>query len=227
MRARGIASFSLLLVFGMSAGSIQASALEPQQSAENHKQTETSDPKKNGTNESSGPLSDSVAPSKEITPPTDFRIGVADELMISVWHEPEFSQSVVVRPDGMITLPLLNDVKISGLTTEEAKQLLTEKMKSLVNDPQVTIIVKAINSRKVWLVGNVARQGVFQLIDKKTVLELISEAGGLGPFAKMHSIYILRQQNGKKQRIGFDYKKAITGKGPNPILEPGDMVVVP
>lgn len=162
-----------------------------------------------------------------IVPPSNYRVGVADELTISVWHEPEFSQSVVVRPDGMITLPLLNDIKIEGLTTVEAQQLLTEKMKALVNDPQVTVIVRAINSRKVWLVGNVARQGVFQLIDKKTVLELISEAGGLGPFAKVHSIYVLRTHNGKKERIGFDYKKALTGKGSNPVLEPGDLVVVP
>ena len=162
-----------------------------------------------------------------VKPPSDFKIGVADELVISVWHEPEFSQSVVVRPDGMITLPLLNDIKVLGLSTAEMQALLTEKMKSMVNDPQVTVIVRAINSRKVWLVGNVARQGAFLLIDKKSLLELISEAGGLGPFAKMRSIYILRQVNGKKVRIGFDYKKAVAGKGDNPFLEPGDMVVIP
>lgn len=204
-----------------------ASANAPKQSPEESKRPESTAPTRGSGTENPGDGSGVSADKPGIVPPSDFRIGVADELMISVWHEPEFSQSVVVRPDGMITLPLLNDIKIEGLTTVEAKQLLTEKMKALVNDPQVTIIVRAINSRKVWLVGNVARQGVFQLIDKKTVLELISEAGGLGPFAKAHSIYILRTHNGKKERIGFDYKKAVVGSGSNPVLEPGDMVVVP
>ena len=199
-----------------------------QQTAENTKRPDSAGPAKPSAADDPGSGSD-VSEDKRptIVPPSDYRIGVSDELMISVWHEPEFSQSVVVRPDGMITLPLLNDIKIEGLSTVEAQQLLTEKMKALVNDPQVTVIVRAINSRKVWLVGNVAHQGVFQLMDKKTVLELISEAGGLGPFAKVHSIYILRTHNGKKERIGFDYKKAVTGNGSNPVLEPGDMVVVP
>jgi polysaccharide export outer membrane protein len=198
-----------------------------QADAAEHRQTATGRNEK-ASQPSDGPSSPSTTEEAQpIKTPSDYRVGIADELIISVWHEPEFSQSVVVRPDGMITLPLLNDIKVVGLTTEEMKALLTEKMKNLVNDPQVTVIVRAINSRKVWLVGNVARQGGYQLIDKKTVLELIAEAGGLGAFAKARSIYILRDVNGKKVRIGFDYKKAITGKGDNPVLQPGDMVVVP
>ncbi len=159
--------------------------------------------------------------------PTDYRVGPEDELMISVWHEPELSQLVVVRPDGMITLPLLNELKVGGLTTEEMQALLTEKLKTLVNDPQVTVIVKAVHSRKVFLVGNVAKQGVYPLGGGKTVLELIAEAGGLGPFAKSRSIYVLRKENGKEIRLPFNYKKALSGKGSNPELMPGDMVVVP
>jgi polysaccharide biosynthesis/export protein len=159
--------------------------------------------------------------------PSDYRVGVDDELTISVWHEAEFSQAVVVRPDGMITLPLVNDIKVVGLTTEEMQTLLTEKLKSVVNDPQVTVIVKAIHSRKVFLVGSVAKQGTYILSGKKTVLELIAEAGGLGVFAKTGSIYILRKVDGKEIRIPFNYKKAVSGKGTNPELLPGDMVVVP
>ena len=202
---------------------------EGYQSADSQKQSYVPADTKSNSAKNSDPNDHAVAPEpiSQIKTPSDFRVGVADELIIAVWHEPEFSQSVVVRPDGMITLPLLNDIKVAGLTTLEMQALLTEKMKSVVNDPQVTVIVKAINSRKVWLVGNVARQGGFSLVDKKTVLELISEAGGLGPFAKSRSIYILRKQNGVKVRIGFDYKKALTGKGDNPTLESGDMVVVP
>lgn len=162
-----------------------------------------------------------------VQPPPGYRVGVDDELMISVWHEPEFSQTVVVRPDGMITLPLLNDIKIAGLSTEELRNLVTEKLKTVVNDPQVTIIVKAIRSLKVYLVGAVGKQGVYPLSSGLTVLELITEGGGLGPFAKSGSIYILRTVNGKQVRIGFNYKKAMQGKGEDPVLQSGDKVVVP
>jgi polysaccharide export outer membrane protein len=159
--------------------------------------------------------------------PTDYKIGAEDELTISVWHEPELSQAVVVRPDGLITMPLLNDLKVLGLTTDELQTLLTEKLKTVVNDPQVTVIVKAVHSRKVFVMGNVTKQGVYPLGGKKTVLELIAEAGGLGAFAKTRSIYILRKSDGKETRIPFNYKKALSGKSDNPELLPGDMVVVP
>jgi polysaccharide biosynthesis/export protein len=159
--------------------------------------------------------------------PSGYRVGVEDELSISVWHEPELSQQVVVRPDGMITLPLLNDVKVAGLTMEELQALLVEKLKAVVNDPQVTVSVKAVKSRRVFLVGNVAKQGVYPLAGHMTVLELIAEAGGLGPFAKGNAIYVLRKENGKEVHLPFSYKKALSGKGANPELLPGDMVVVP
>jgi polysaccharide export outer membrane protein len=175
----------------------------------------------------SGANGGSQAATPSVSLPTDYRVGPEDELTISVWHEPELSQLVVVRPDGMITLPLLNELKVGGLTTEEMQALLTEKLKALVNDPQVTVIVKAVHSRKVFLVGNVAKQGVYALGGRKTVLELIAEAGGLGPFAKSGSIYVLRKDNGKETRLPFNYKKALSGKGSNPELMPGDMIVVP
>jgi polysaccharide biosynthesis/export protein len=159
--------------------------------------------------------------------PPGYKVGVDDELVISVWHEQELSQTVVVRPDGMITLPLLNDIKVAGLSTEELRSLLTEKLKTLVNDPQVTIIVKAIKSLKVFLVGSVGRQGMYPMTSGLSVLQLITQGGGLGPFAKSGSIYILRTVNGKQVRIGFNYKKALQGKGADPLLQSGDMVVVP
>ncbi len=165
--------------------------------------------------------------SVQIQPPTGYRVGADDEITISVWHEPEFSQTVVVRPDGMITLPLLNDIKIAGLSTEELRNLVTDKLKTVVNDPQVTIIVKTIRSLKVYLVGAVGKQGMYPLSSGLTVLELITEGGGLGPFAKSGSIYILRSVDGKQVRIGFDYKKAMQGRGEDPVLQSGDKVVVP
>lgn len=158
---------------------------------------------------------------------TIYRIGVEDELQISVWHEPELSTSAVVRPDGKITLPLLNDVVVTGLTTEELQKLLAEKLKPFVNEPQVIVIPRNIRSRKVYLVGQVSRQGAFPLNSTKTVLELIADAGGLSPFAKSSSIYVLRTENGKKIRIPFNYKKALSGKEGNVLLLPGDTIVVP
>jgi polysaccharide biosynthesis/export protein len=157
----------------------------------------------------------------------NYVIGVEDELQISVWREPELSTSVVVRPDGMITLPLVNDLKAAGLKTEELQNILMEKLKAYVNEPQVTVIVRAIRSRKVSLVGQANHQGSFPLNGDMTALELLAVAGGLGPFAKADSIYILREENGKKIRIPFHYKKAIAGKSENVVLQPGDVMVVP
>jgi polysaccharide biosynthesis/export protein len=160
--------------------------------------------------------------------PSDlYRIGVGDQLQISVWHEHDLSLNVVVRPDGVITMPLLNDLYVVGQTPKELAATITEKLKPFINEPQVTVSVVAIQSRKVYVVGQVTRQGSFALNDKKTVLELLTEAGGLGPFAKANSIYVLRVVNGKESKIPFQYKKVIAGKGQDIDLQPGDRVVVP
>lgn len=158
---------------------------------------------------------------------TTYRIGVEDELQISVWREPELSSIVVVRPDGKITLPLINDIVVTGLTTDELQTTLAQKLKTYVNEPQVTVTVRNIRSRKVYIVGQALRQGSFPLNGTKTVLELIAEAGGLNAFAKSGSIYVLRTIDGKKTKIPFDYKKAISGKSENIVLMPGDVLVIP
>lgn len=159
-----------------------------------------------------------------------YRIGIDDELQILVWKEPDLTSVVAVRADGMITLPLVNDIKVEGLSTKELQTLLEEKLKAFVNEPQVTIIPRTMKSRKVYLIGSVNRQGQFYLTGNMTVLQLLSEAGGLGTFAKLGSIHILRNLNGQQIRIPFNYKKAIkgqTGKSEDILLLPGDMVVVP
>lgn len=169
------------------------------------------------------------APQSALTPEQrlTYIIGVEDDLQISVWKEPELSTNVVVRPDGMITLPLINDVKAAGLKTEELQAVLTDKLKNYVNEPQVTVIVRGIRSRKVNLVGEVAHQGTYPINGDMTILDLLAAAGGVGTFAKADSIYILRQENGKKIRIPFHYRKAVVGKSENVVLQPGDLVVVP
>jgi polysaccharide export outer membrane protein len=182
---------------------------------------------KQGTTDTTKSGEPGAKPIAGVEQPQGYVVGVEDELQISVWREPELSAAVVVRPDGMITLPLLNDVKAVGLKTQELQKVLEEKYKGFVNEPQVTVIVRAIRSRKVYLVGQVAKQGSYPLNGDMTLLELLSEAGGLGTFAKADSIYILREENGKKVRIPFRYKKAVAGKSENVVLQPGDMVVVP
>jgi len=158
----------------------------------------------------------------------DYRIGLADQLMISVWKEPELSMMVVVRPDGVITLPLINDLNVVGLKPIELQQVLIEKLKPFVTEPQVTVIVQGIRSRKVYLVGNVSKQGSYPLDGGETVLQLLAASGGVGPFAKADSIYILRTENNKQVRIPFQYKKALKGKVKEDILlQPGDLIVVP
>lgn len=158
-----------------------------------------------------------------------YRIGVEDELGISVWHESELSNNVVVRPDGMITLPLLNDLKVTGLTTKELQDLLTDRLKDFVKEPQVTVIVRQIRSRKIYLIGEVVHPGTYQLNNSKTVLQLLAEAGGPGPYAKVGSIYVIRQKEGGQTRLPFHYKKAMSGSRASDdiALQPGDMVVVP
>jgi polysaccharide export outer membrane protein len=191
----------------------QASAQITQSSTEPTKSEKSSDPK----NGKGSPLR--VGDS--------YRIGIGDQLQISVWHEHDLSLAVAVRPDGEITMPLLNDIYVVGQTPKELAALITEKLKPYVNEPQVTVSVSAIQSRKVYLIGQVTRQGAFVLNDKKTALELITEAGGLGPFAKSNSIYVLRVVDGKEVRIPFHYKKVLTGREPDVDLLPGDRVVVP
>jgi polysaccharide biosynthesis/export protein len=159
--------------------------------------------------------------------PAAYRIGVDDQIQISVWREHDLSLSVVVRPDGVITMPLLNDIQVVGMTPKELADSLTEKLKPFVNEPQVTVSVQAIHSRKVYLIGNASRQGVFELNDNKTAMELIAEAGGLSQFAKANGIYILRVVNGSEVRIPFRYKDAVSGKAQDVLLMPGDKVVVP
>jgi len=170
--------------------------------------------------------SSAPAPESAIDPAT-YHIGVEDELMISVWKEPELSQVVTVRPDGKITLPLVNDVSVVGLKTSELQDLLTEKFKPLVNEPQVTVFVRTISSRKVYIVGKATKQGAFPLNGTTTMLQLLAEAGGLTPFAKGGSIHIVRKQAGKEVHIAFNYKKALSGQSEAPILVPGDMIIIP
>jgi polysaccharide export outer membrane protein len=154
-------------------------------------------------------------------------VGVADSLLISVWKEPDFSGPVVVRPDGVITVPVVGDVHVAGLTTTQVQEIITEKLKGVVTEPQVTVIVRDIKSRKVYLMGKVGHVGAVPLLGHETVLQLLAESGGLGQFAKTKKIYILRTEGDHQKRIEFPYKKVLAGSAPDVELVTGDVIVVP
>ena len=159
----------------------------------------------------------------------DYKIGPQDVLTITVWKEPEVSREVPVRPDGKISLPLLNDVEAAGLTPMQLANSLTESLKKFISSPQVTVMVKEINSRRVYVIGEVVRAGTFPLLPKMTVLQIVSSCGGFTQFANPKKIYVLRTKDGKQAKIPFNYKDVVSGKNPeqNIELQPGDTVVVP
>ena len=159
----------------------------------------------------------------------DYRVGVGDTLQISVWKEPEVSSGVLIRPDGKISLPLVSELEVTGMTPLEIQAIVTEKLSPFIKDPNVTVIVRSINSKKVYLVGEVGGAGVQQLMGPTTVLQMLTSVGGLGPFAKAKDIYILRIKDGKQQKFRFNYKDALKGEKleQNIFLEPGDTIVVP
>jgi polysaccharide biosynthesis/export protein len=159
----------------------------------------------------------------------NYVIGPQDIIDISVWKEPELSRSVPVRPDGKISLPLLNDVQASGLTPGQLGVKITSDLAKYMTNPQVTVIVSQINSQRIYILGEVARAGSFTLLPDMTVLQALSDAGGFTPFANSKKIYVLRQENGKQQKIPFNYKDVISGKDPsqNVALKSGDTIIVP
>src|SRR5262249_25110526 len=161
--------------------------------------------------------------------PNAYIIGEQDLLAITVWKEKEISGTVVVRPDGKITVPLAGEIKVVGMTPVELQSVLTDRLRPFVTVPQVTVAVTEIRSRKVYLIGHVAREGTNLINSSTTVLQIIAQAGGLKDFAKRKKIYILRQQGGEPVRFPFNYDHVIRGKHleQNILMEPGDVIVVP
>ncbi|MFB3921500.1 MAG: polysaccharide biosynthesis/export family protein [Terriglobia bacterium] len=191
-------------------------------------QTTTAQPKERGP-VATAPAGKSASAPKSATDDPAYVIGQDDILDISVWKEPDASRQVPVRPDGKISLPLLNDVQASGLTPMQLQAQLTEKFKKFFTDPQVTVIVTAINSRRVYLMGEINRPGALPLVPNMTVLQAISAGGGLTQFANGSKIQILRNENGKQVPHFFNYKEVIRGvkTDQNILLKPGDSIVVP
>ena len=163
-----------------------------------------------------------------ITDPT-YVIGPQDMLNVNVWKEADISGSVQVRPDGKVSIPLLNDVQAAGLTAMQLSTQITAGLKKYVTDPRVTVVVTAINSRRVYVLGEVTHPGGFVLLPDMTVLQAISDAGGLTQFAHGKKIYVLRNENGQQVKYPFNYNKVLKAENPeqNFPLKSGDTVVVP
>ena len=161
--------------------------------------------------------------------PADYVVGPEDVLVIVFWGEKDMSAEVVVRPDGKISLPLLRDVQVAGYTPEQLTEVLTKAALKFVAQPNATVIVKSINSRKVFIVGQVAKPGTFPLVGEMTALQLIAQAGDVLEYAKTKDIVIVRKEGGKERRFKFNYKDVLKGKNieQNILLKPGDTVIVP
>ena len=169
-----------------------------------------------------------TAPSSEASSDSDYVIGADDTLRISVWKEPDLSEALPVRPDGKISMPLLNDVPAAGLTPLQLKDSITEKLKKFIADPRVTVVVQTMASRRIFVSGEVVHTGPMVLLPHMTMLQALSQAG-FTQFANVKGIYLLLTENGKQVKLPFNYKDVIKGNHPeqNMLLKPGDTVVVP
>jgi polysaccharide export outer membrane protein len=162
--------------------------------------------------------------------PDSYVIGAEDVLSVYVWKEPDMSKTVPVRPDGMISLPLVGEIKASGYTPVQLQEVLAEAMKKLISDPQVTVVVEKVSSLSFNIVGEIGRPGYYPLTRRMTVLDAIAMAGGFKDFAKTKKVYVLRTAaNGTQERLPFNYKDVINGKNQqqNIELQPRDTIVVP
>ncbi len=211
----------VLAIFLASAGFTQA--------AQQDKKDQAKDQDVTTARAATAPAADSKAAPVPATTDPSYVIGPEDVLDINVWKEPDVSRIVPVRPDGRISLPLINDVQAGGLSPQQLAALVTEKLRKYFNEPQVTVIVTAINSQRVFVVGEVLRAGAFPLLPGMTVLQALSSAGGFTTFADVKKIHVMRLRDGKHVELPFNYRDVLRGDNPeqNIKLEPGDTVVVP
>jgi polysaccharide biosynthesis/export protein len=185
-------------------------------------------PPKPGTPTGSGPAP-AIDPSTAAVAPPGYIIGPDDVLTIVFWRDKDLSGDVIVRPDGMISLPLINEVLAAGQTPDQLRLKLVDLASKYIEDPNAVVVVKQINSRKVFITGMVNKIGTYSLTAPTTVLQLITMAGGLQDFADKENIVVVRMENGRPTSYGFNYKDVIKRRKltQNILLQPGDTVVVP
>ena len=188
-------------------------------------QTQAATSASKSENSNSAKSSDEVQASN-VAP--DYVIGADDTLHISVWKEPDLTETLPVRPDGKISMPLLNDITAAGLTPLQLRDTITDRLKKYVSDPRVTVVVTGMNSRRVFVTGEVTHTGPMTLLPHMTMLQALAQAG-FTQFANPKATYLLRNENGKQQKLPFNYKEVVKGNHPeqNIELRPGDTIVVP
>lgn len=176
-----------------------------------------------------GPGNGSPAVTAGVTTPPDYLIGPQDVLSIVFWREKDMTVDVVVRPDGKISLPLLNDIDAAGRSPEALRAAITTAAAKLFEEPSVSVVVKEIKSRNVSITGQVTKPGSYKLTNGMTVLQLIAVSGGLLEYAKEKNIVVMRKENGRDRAFKFNYKDVIRQKNveQNILLKPGDIVLVP
>ena len=163
-------------------------------------------------------------------PPNAYQIGLADVLEVSVWKNPELTVTVPVRPDGRISVPLLGDVQAAGMTPLALKATLTDGYKEYVTAPGVSVVVKEIHSRKIYVTGEVAHPGTYDLEPRGKLMQALALAGGLTPYARGRVVLLRDGRDGRQEkRMEVELKSIINGKKPedNILLQPGDTLVVP
>lgn len=212
-------------VLALVSASVYAQGTQPKQ--EESGQNATAAP---ATSQPHAPAASKNTPDKD-TPNIDnarYVIGSDDSLSITVWKEPTLSGSVPVRPDGMISMALVGDLRAAGRTPMQLADDITEKLKKYIQDPNVSVVVMADASQRIFLIGEVGHVGPIPMTPGMTPLQAIAAGGGLSPFANSKKIYILRNEGGTQQKIPFKYKEALKGDDSQSItLKPGDTIVVP
>ena len=223
---RAILLLTLLVLVGSWAGAASGQSSTDSASAAKPMLPDSAEPANSG--QPAAP--DTTPPRVADVRPESFVIGVEDILNINVWKEGELSRILPVRPDGMITLPLIGEIKASGLTPVQLQEQISTLLKKFMADPQVTVIVAEVHSLTFNVVGQVLKPGYYPLTRRMTVLDAIALSGGFQPFAKQKKVYVLRTSaDGKQVRLPFNYKEVIKGKlsDENIVLQPRDTVVIP
>lgn len=221
----------LVIVFVVAGGQLQQSVGKPVLSAP-PQQAQTPVPASPASQENTSPkpaTGTAVSGMDRAVPvsPT-YVLGPSDEISVSVWHQQNFSGSFMLRPDGVISVPLIGEITASGLTPVQLSNEIANRLKKYVNDPLVTVSVQAVNSKRIYLVGEIGHIGPLAMTPGMTPLEAIATAGGISPYGNAKRIYILRNLNGKEQKIPFNYRKAVKdGNMQGVQLQPGDTIVVP
>jgi polysaccharide export outer membrane protein len=159
----------------------------------------------------------------------NYKIGAGDVLEISVWRDDSLTREITVPPDGIIAFPLIGDIDVNGITVADLRGRVTKKLSEFIPDATVTVILRQINSLKGYVIGKVKSPGAYAIQMNTTVLQILSMAGGLTPYASESNIHIHRRADGKTIRMAFDYKEIVKGRKLNQdiILKGGDVVVVP